>query len=84
MMPPALSSLSLSLQDERAAISALLALVMAVVGLGRIAWCWWRRVSGPTRIAELWVYPIKSCAGVRMDDALLHVRLPPPHRSPRY
>eukprot|EP01047_Picozoa_sp_COSAG01_P077636 COSAG01_NODE_14054_length_1502_cov_0.859587_1_plen_399_part_00 len=50
--------------------------VEVVVLLLCIAACWWwwnwRGLrSGPVVVAELWVYPIKSCAGVRMESALM-------------
>ena len=72
LLPGSLSSVPLALQEEWV-VALALAAAAALLGLGVVAWWWWRRVSGPVRIAELWVYPLKSCAGVRMDVALLQV-----------
>jgi uncharacterized protein YcbX len=63
--------MSLPAVNDPAALALAGGLAAAVLLLLLLAVLWWRRASGPVAIAELWVYPIKSCAGVRMDAALM-------------
>ena len=63
-----LSLLAMLVEDDWAAAALALGTVFL---LALFAIWWWLRPVGPVVVAELWVYPIKSCAGVRMDAALM-------------
>ena len=66
-----LSLLAMLVEDEWAAAALALG-VFLLLGFALFAiWWWLRPAAGPVVVAELWVYPIKSCAGVRMDAALM-------------
>ncbi|XP_032145192.1 mitochondrial amidoxime-reducing component 1 isoform X3 [Sapajus apella] len=51
------------------------ALALAAVALGAVAWCraWprrrWRRLQQVGTVAQLWIYPVKSCKGVPVNEA---------------